>query len=185
MNLLMVAPLLDSRGNVRYFIGAQVDVTGLCKEGSDLDALRRVLDAKSKRHGAEAKEAANDDAAPDPDGSDEFQELSEMFNVTEIDLVRRCGGRMHGDRVDPGDDSHPTMQRPRLLLKDTSNPYKDRIFRDPSLANGKLGGIYQNVSFSLSFSPSPATSFPRVKPQTNTKEASAIRTPSAPPRQSN
>jgi hypothetical protein len=157
MNLLMVAPLLDSRGNVRYFIGAQVDVSGLCKECSELDGLRRVLEAKSKSHDPEAEEATNDDGAPDPDGSDEFQELSEMFNVTEIDLVRRCGGRMHGDRVDPGDDSQATMQRPRLLLKDTSNPYKDRIFRDPSLANGKLGGIYQNVSFSLRVSFSPAS----------------------------
>ena len=41
MNLLMTAPLLDSKGTTRYFIGAQVDVSGLCKEGTDLPGLQQ------------------------------------------------------------------------------------------------------------------------------------------------
>ncbi|KAK8058370.1 hypothetical protein PG994_008818 [Apiospora phragmitis] len=43
MNLLMVAPLFDSRGMVRYHIGAQVDVSGLVKESAGLDSLERLV----------------------------------------------------------------------------------------------------------------------------------------------
>ncbi|KAK8031438.1 hypothetical protein PG990_001172 [Apiospora arundinis] len=43
MNLLMVAPLFDSRGQVRYHIGAQVDVSGLVKESAGLESLERLV----------------------------------------------------------------------------------------------------------------------------------------------
>jgi len=43
MNLLMCAPLCDSRGTIRYFIGAQVDVSGLVKECSDMESFRRLV----------------------------------------------------------------------------------------------------------------------------------------------
>jgi hypothetical protein len=145
MNLLMVAPLLDSRGKVRYFIGAQVDVSGLCKEATELDALQRLLGRNPDSVAAEAKEP--DEQIPgDKDGSEEFQELSEMFNASEIDVVRRHGGRMHGDQVDPGDDSQSVSQRPRLLLRETNDAYKTKVYRDLDMSNGKLEGIYQNVS---------------------------------------
>lgn len=44
MNLLMCAPLMDSKGKVRYFLGAQVDVSGLAKGCSGLESLRRLVD---------------------------------------------------------------------------------------------------------------------------------------------
>jgi hypothetical protein len=145
MNLLMVAPLLDSRGNVRYFIGAQVDVSGLCKEATELDALQRLLDRKSEAADAEAT-GSNGHVSGEQNGSEEFQELSEMFNASEIDVVRRCGGRMHGDQIAPEDDSQSVSQRPRLLLRETNDAYKTKIYRDLDMSNGKLEGIYQNVS---------------------------------------
>ncbi|KAI1008006.1 hypothetical protein K3495_g234 [Podosphaera aphanis] len=42
-NLLMVSPLYDDKGVVRYFIGAQVDVTGLIQDGLGLDSFRNLL----------------------------------------------------------------------------------------------------------------------------------------------
>ncbi|KUI58852.1 Phototropin-2 [Cytospora mali] len=44
MNLLMCAPLIDSTGTVRYFLGAQIDVSGLAKGCSGLESLRRLVD---------------------------------------------------------------------------------------------------------------------------------------------
>jgi hypothetical protein len=41
-NLLMIAPLYDSRGTIRYFMGAQVDVSGLVNEFSDLESLKTL-----------------------------------------------------------------------------------------------------------------------------------------------
>ena len=86
MNLLMIAPLCDSRGTIRYFIGAQVDVSGLVKECSDMESLHRLV-IKSD-HEAEMRETG-EEGAVDPLPSDEFQELSEMLNLQELDTVRR------------------------------------------------------------------------------------------------
>lgn len=44
MNLLMCTPLFDSKGQVRYQLGAQVDVSGLAKDCSGLESLRRLVD---------------------------------------------------------------------------------------------------------------------------------------------
>ena len=74
MNLLMIAPLMDSRGNIRYFIGAQADVSGLIKDCSDLDGLARLVE-RDQNPGDE-----------DATVKDEFQELSEMLNGTELEL---------------------------------------------------------------------------------------------------
>ncbi|KAI4236936.1 MAG: hypothetical protein LQ349_002219 [Xanthoria aureola] len=43
VNLLMIAPLCDSRGQIRYHIGAQVDVSGLVKDCTDLESFQQLL----------------------------------------------------------------------------------------------------------------------------------------------
>ena len=92
MNLLMIAPLCDSRGTIRYCIGAQVDVSGLVKECSDLESLKRLVIQ------TEHAEATGDQEIEDPDPNSvakgRFQELSEMLNMEELETVRRRGGRM-------------------------------------------------------------------------------------------
>lgn len=146
MNLLMTAPLMDSRGNIRYFIGAQVDVSGLIKDCNEMDGLTRLLEKEQEA------EAAGEDE--DPNRKDEFQELSEMFNGAELDTVRKFGGRMHKEYVDDS-DRESVHGRPRLLLKDPSQEILDKEKRSMSESaastvkerlNGKLHGIYQHVS---------------------------------------
>ncbi|KAI6244567.1 Phototropin-2 [Erysiphe necator] len=48
-NLLMVSPLYDDKGIVRYFVGAQVDVTGLILDGLGLESFRCLLQKHSKK----------------------------------------------------------------------------------------------------------------------------------------
>ncbi|OCK81583.1 hypothetical protein K432DRAFT_295172 [Lepidopterella palustris CBS 459.81] len=134
MNLLMIAPLFDSRGQLRYYIGAQVDVSGMVKDCSDLDAMQRMLN----------KEEEPKDVEPHEELKDEFQELSEMFNMTELETVRKYGGRMHREQVDDDDDSTIFHARPRLLLKDNSEVELDRPIRLDPKANGRLSGVYKN-----------------------------------------
>lgn len=137
MNLLMTAPLCDSRGNIRYFIGAQVDVSGLVKECAELQSLQRLLEL------AENGEAVPDVHQPSGDKRDEHQELCEMFNMMELSTVRRHGGRMHHEIQDDTDSYSLASQHPRLVLKeplDTTGL--------PARLNGKLGGVYQHVSSS-------------------------------------
>ncbi|KAL8938903.1 MAG: hypothetical protein Q9216_003647 [Gyalolechia sp. 2 TL-2023] len=49
MNLIMTAPLYDNKGTVKYFLGAQVDISGLVEEGRGLDSFERYL-AESRRN---------------------------------------------------------------------------------------------------------------------------------------
>ena len=137
MNMLMIAPLCDSRGKIRYFIGAQVDVSGLIKDCTDLESLQQLV----------ARDQNLD--APDFDGQevkDDFQDLSEMLNMAELDTVRKYGGRMHREYQDEeGDVSrNGAPHMPRLLLQEPtidSNINYDHSSRQ----SGRLSGIYQNV----------------------------------------
>ncbi|KXT18988.1 hypothetical protein AC579_8755 [Pseudocercospora musae] len=148
MNLLMIAPLMDSRGKIRYFIGAQVDVSGLIKDCSEMEGLSRLVEK-----GQDAKYANGDDEEDESHHKDEFQELSEMFNGAELDTVRRFGGRMHKEYVDDS-DKESVRNQPRLVLKDSSGELLDQERRSLPLEsaasaikerlNGKLEGVYQN-----------------------------------------
>ncbi len=143
MNLLMIAPLMDSRGNVRYYIGAQVDVSGLVKDCSNLDGLQQMI----------GKEQDNE--PEEPNGKDEFQELTEMFNSAELDTVHRFGGRMHKDYVDDSDRESISGGKRRVVIKDSTqeilekhggNPVSSMTTTAQEKINGKLEGVYQNVS---------------------------------------
>ncbi|KAJ4384069.1 hypothetical protein N0V86_000914 [Didymella sp. IMI 355093] len=131
VNLLMQAPLLDSRGNLRYFIGAQIDVSGLVKDATDLEAFQRMLDEEEGI------------AQPD-EGKDEFQELSEMFNHGELDTVRRFGGNMHRDHLEGSDDKTNGAQRPRLLIQDQSTLDVESAEKPPPKPEGRLAGPYKH-----------------------------------------
>lgn len=148
MNLLMTAPLHDSRGNVKYFIGAQIDVSGLAKDCNGLEALRRLVREEEASRNARSGAARNEDAEAKRE-KDEFQELSEMLNLHELEMVRRYGGRMHRESAeDPSDKTHnnrdASWHQPRLLIQDGSpelsaqeNPFNKRV-------SGKLSGVYEH-----------------------------------------
>lgn len=138
MNMLMTAPLCDSRGNVRYYIGAQVDVSGLVKECTDLESLRKLVDAENNQDRHEHENGVEEKEDP-------FLELSEMLNTGELETVRNYGGRMHKGRSEEEDDPRSGLHRPRLLLKEPSR--EREVFHDEALqmGSGKLSGVYQNV----------------------------------------
>ena len=131
----MLAPLLDSRGNLRYYIGAQVDVSGLVKDCTDLDAFKHYVDVNEGR------------AEADPT-KDEFQELSEMFNISELDIVKKHGGNMHREHVREDDGmsvrgGHGGRGGPRVLIKDMSD---FETAAAPNMrAEGRLQGVYKHV----------------------------------------
>jgi PAS domain-containing protein len=150
MNLLMIAPLMDSRGNVRYHIGAQVDVSNLAKECSNLDGLWKMVENEQDPEAAAEEEEANK--------KDEFQELTEMFNSAELDTVRRYGGRMHKEYVDDDERDNIAGGKKRVLIKDSTHEVTEKHGGKSSAGiplavrekiNGKLEGAYQNVSVTI------------------------------------
>lgn len=148
MNLVMMAPLMDSRGNVRYIIGAQVDVSNLVKECSSLDGLMHMVEREQDPEGAAEEDEAN--------RKDEFQDLTEMFNGAELETIRKFGGRMHKEYIDDSDRESVKSGKRRVLLKDSSQEILEKhgasrasISVPPTLRekiNGKLEGVYQHVS---------------------------------------
>ncbi len=149
MNLLMTAPLMDSRGNIRYYIGAQVDVSNLVKECSNLDGSWQLVERDENGEAGAEEETSNK--------KDEFQELTEMFNSAELETVRKHGGRMHKEYVDDSDqESVSGGGKKRVIIKDNSaatevteergsrsNPETSPAIRER--INGRLEGVYQNV----------------------------------------
>ncbi|KAF2132151.1 hypothetical protein P153DRAFT_284361 [Dothidotthia symphoricarpi CBS 119687] len=132
LNLLMMAPLLDSRGQLRYFIGAQIDVSGLAKDCADLEAFQHMLDQQ-------------DGYEPKDEPKDEFQDLAEMFNHTELDTVRTFGGNMHRDYVDEQDNaSMRGGHRPRLLIQDQSTLDVNMAEKPAPKPEGRLSGPYKH-----------------------------------------
>ena len=146
MNLLMTAPLCDSRGRIRYFIGAQVDVSGLVEEGTELESFQKLL---ARQHAEMEGRPTNDDAV-EAKRKDEFQDLSEMFNAAELDTVRRWGGKMHREHHDEEEDvaNHGASNRPRLLVKELS-PVAGASRELLAPRSGRLAGVYQNVRTSI------------------------------------
>ena len=134
MNLLMIAPLVDSRGDTRYHIGAQVDVSGLVRDCTDLQGLQNML---SKLEGS--------DGAMEED-KEEFQELCEMFNDGELNAVRRSGGHMHKAQLASSVETRSSAHRPRLLLEEPSPEISVQSNASTLRPFGNLEGIYKHVS---------------------------------------
>jgi hypothetical protein len=129
MNLLMTAPLCDSRGKIRYFIGAQVDVSGLVKDCTELESLQKLLELQER--GEEAPELHK----PSAEKSDELRELSEMLNQGELSTIHRFGGRMHRETT-PDDSETMSINRHQPDFMDKAGG---------RIVSGGLAGVYQNV----------------------------------------
>ena len=158
----MVAPLFDSRGQLRYHIGAQVDVSGLCKDATDLDSLRRLRQrnhyCNNSDHGPHDSVMLSQSTRPRQvgttilhlDAGDEFRDLSEMFNDVELDVIRRCGGRMSMANNQEEDEDPVAAHRPRIHVRDPSGESctegMDTFSTSSRLSPGRLSGIFQNVS---------------------------------------
>ena len=142
MNMLMIAPLCDSRGKIRYFIGAQVDVSGLAKDCTDLETLQQLvnLETASQSNGPNGR-----DQSIQQDAKDDFQELSEMLNMAELETVRKYGGRMHREYQDDDTEIRQAPHMPRLLLQDPNTARENPAFDQSGRQSGRLSGIYQNV----------------------------------------
>ena len=142
MNMLMIAPLCDSRGKIRYYIGAQVDVSGLVKDCTDLESLQQLVVREQSEH----KDTNGGNSDGQQDAKDDFQDLSEMLNMAELETVRKFGGRMHREyqeeEADKPRNGAPHM--PRLLLQEPTADDR-QTFDLNTHQSGKLSGIYQNV----------------------------------------
>lgn len=135
MNLLQMAPLCDGHGKIRYFIGAQIDVSGLAIEGAQMESLQ---DFQMR------KETIDTGSLVDKESKSEFQELGELFSPRELQNVREHGGNLFQPTISE-DPSH------RLFLQDSDRESETHVspsyqppVPDPS-PGVSLIGVYRNV----------------------------------------
>jgi hypothetical protein len=148
MNLLTIAPLVDIRGNIRYFIGAQIDVTGLCRDCTKLDSLKRLIERQ------EALKEKERDPTPEPvmisEGIDEFQELAEMFSDEELEIVRHRSERV---QIPVQVETRSTLRSNshRIHVSDSVNDGYDASASYKQSINLKYPSLFQNVGSSSRF----------------------------------
>ncbi|KAL8898961.1 MAG: hypothetical protein Q9192_001807, partial [Flavoplaca navasiana] len=154
MNLVMTAPLYDNKGVVRYFIGAQVDISGLVEEGRGLDSFERYLTESRRNRNSDQSSYANQKHMKI------LSELSQMLSPDESSLFHGPGhsregsvnesdhGSSRGARGAQQGRRDPNARRRRRVLgnEDEDEQEKERnAWAFTSLGpSGKLPGVYQN-----------------------------------------
>ncbi|KUJ11667.1 uncharacterized protein LY89DRAFT_654362, partial [Mollisia scopiformis] len=84
VNVLMLAPLHDDRGNVKYYLGAQVDASRLVEGGRGVEGLERCLVRKEM----EEKRNIEGDREPKQIVLEKLRDLSMAFDLEESAVVQ-------------------------------------------------------------------------------------------------
>lgn len=145
MNLLMIAPLYDNKGAVRYFIGAQIDVNGLIEGGRGLDSFEKLLgeDRGHERYGGRNGRVGM--SAPE-----RLRELASMLDDRDLDtLSNTSAAALAREKKSASGSSTPTRTRPPTTRRfvGMDDPDDSRLWPALSLGpSGRLPGVFQNVS---------------------------------------
>lgn len=169
VNLLLTAPLYDNRGSVRYFIGAQIDVSGLIEDGRGIESFAHHLaESRSKR-------SRDSDQSMDGISQRHLKTLSEFGQMLSLDESSVFQNHSRASSVQDnastisyrGNHSRqePGLRRTRRVL---GNDDEDEEGKDKNAwalssvgPSGKLPGVYQNVPISHpSFSNPPPYNTP-------------------------
>lgn len=142
MNLLLIAPLYDNKGVVRYFIGAQIDVNGLIEGGRGIDSFERLLaqDRGKARFG---------DSGASLGAQQALSKLSSYWDQDEVDIITKHA-HTKGSGVNSGTTT-PIFGRStnRRVLGMGSDLEDKHLWPELHLGpSGRLPGVFQNVSSS-------------------------------------
>ncbi|KAL8631576.1 hypothetical protein Q9189_002682 [Teloschistes chrysophthalmus] len=99
INLVMIVPLRDQNGKVRYYLGAQLDITELVLSCTGLESFRKLV----ARRYENADDEAKDNTQAHVDLLTQFQELSETFSTQELQSLLKSQQRQEmDDKVNHG-----------------------------------------------------------------------------------
>lgn len=151
----MSANVMSSFGKVRYFLGAQVDVSGLLKDCSGLESLSRLVEQRAKNRQDSVHENGTVDR---PDQYGTMKALCETFSAAELALIRKqeVTPSQPEYKIHDTDKASKISSEGRLFLADGSGSDSDDS-SEPSLleahhaiewpiSSGNLAGVYKYVS---------------------------------------
>lgn len=140
MNLFMHAPLYDHFGKLRYFMGAQIDVSHIIEHNPELESLQRVVAQLEGIDGA-SKTVSDTDSQKDP-----FQQLVETLDMEELRAVRTWEDRILQE-YSKDDQAEHKPRRPEIVRNHYSALLKNGL---PTITpTGSSFGMYNNVRCSL------------------------------------
>ncbi|KAF1956093.1 hypothetical protein CC80DRAFT_68931 [Byssothecium circinans] len=148
LNLVMMAPLYDSRGGVRYFIGAQIDISHLLENGRGLESFKHLLEQDEEAL-EKAKHPDSQLSRLEHKPSTFLRELGTLLNDEEVEAVKQrdreanttVSGRPGSVSSGISTTSAPAGQRRYVGMEDSDdNIWPPSVFD----ADGKLPGVYQN-----------------------------------------
>ncbi|KAF2207239.1 hypothetical protein CERZMDRAFT_28687, partial [Cercospora zeae-maydis SCOH1-5] len=154
LNLVMIAPLFDNQGNVRYWLGAQVDVSGLLRDGDYPESVPKLDTAAT---------LPEDSCKPGPvDNVQAIRALSVMLDSKEMDAVTQNGGRLcqgykhlhdetlpligrdKANPVLPQDDSENSSKEKEEGRKEDEAREQQKTVSSPEIPRQQLDGIYKH-----------------------------------------
>ncbi|KAL8643924.1 MAG: hypothetical protein Q9226_008036, partial [Calogaya cf. arnoldii] len=140
VNFIMVVPLKDQNGKVRYYLGAQLDITELVNGSVGLNSLQKLVirqQEDSHQHGEESLETHNDLLT-------QFEQLSETFTPQELQTVLRSQQRQEmDDQVVNGFDNLKGSQSHNVRVRNSSADRDSKIHLPGSECAPSLG-FYKN-----------------------------------------
>jgi hypothetical protein len=159
MNLLMCCPLCDSHGKIRYFIGAQIDVSGLIMDDAQMESMNDLTEKlhATKINGVTDQNGHEDNSSHSTrEALDSFLDFVELLNPAELAVVREHGSALFQPVVASRDRAYSNNQRPRIMLEEP----KIQSYNISSRTNlqASLAGVYEHVSllwsrFNSSYTP--------------------------------
>ncbi|KIX95177.1 uncharacterized protein Z520_09093 [Fonsecaea multimorphosa CBS 102226] len=153
MNLLMIAPLHDDKGNVKYHIGAQVDVTGMVERGKEFEGLKRYLTTREmERREKEVRRNrinGDDQDVQKPKALAKLRDLSEMFDLEESIVVRSSGRTTPKSREDDERSVASSRKVPRRVFGD-GDATSENDDEDPAEEEDKAWELGQSGQSGLS-----------------------------------
>ena len=153
MNLLLTAPLYDNRGSVRYFIGAQIDVSGLIDDGRGLDSFAQYLaDHRSNRD----RDSHQSDDTITQKPLKTLSEFGQMLSLDESSVFqhhsRASSMQDNASSISYKGNHNRQEQGSRRMRRVLGNDDDDDEGKDKNAwalsssgPSGKLPGVYQNV----------------------------------------
>lgn len=168
----MCSPLYDDKGVIRYFIGAQIDVTGLVIDGLGIESFRALLQNDDLKKLDAINESQNSSPHlkspsyhPDhktKESLKKLQELSTMFSQYESEVAcKNSRGWDDSTEADSIRSTLPTSVKNRGLTKrvignDEINLDTHMLscsYQNNSKSNSILPGVYRHVSRSALIAP--------------------------------
>jgi len=128
MNLIMCVPLRDQSNKVRYYLGAQLDITGLFDGCVGLGSFRKLLDEQGK---------------VSKKSRDAFEQLSEVFTPHEMQQLATMREQQDDESIviNKPSERNEVDDRP-----ETSPTTFDSGFQLNGEGSAPPLGFYQNVS---------------------------------------